>query len=158
MLGLDTNVLADVLRSKSPPQVRQRFEAAISQGQRLLVSSVVVHELMFGALKTARSVHHMERLDDLLARLEVVEFTADDAIAAARVRSELEGAGRGIGPMDTLLAGQAIARGWTFVTRDLKDFLRVEGLIVIDWTRSDQPLDRQDMLAQMLRRLSKDPK
>ena len=153
MLGLDTNVLADVLRSKSPPQVRQRFEAAITHGEKLLVSSVVVHELMFGALKTVRPIHHLERLDDLLARLEVVEFTADDAIAAARVRSELEGAGRGIGPMDTLLAGQAIARGWSFVTRDLKDFLRVEGLNVIDWTVSDHPLDRLDVMARLVRRL-----
>jgi tRNA(fMet)-specific endonuclease VapC len=89
----------------------------------------------------------------LLARLHVAEFTAEDAIGAARVRAELEGAGRGIGALDMLTAGQALARGWTLVTTDLKHMLRVEGLAVIDWTRSDRPMDRTEMLARAMRQL-----
>jgi len=33
-----------------------------------------------------------------------------------------------------LIAGQALARNWTVVTANTREFNRVEGLNVIDWT------------------------
>ena len=42
-------------------------------------------------------------------------------------------AGGGIGPYDVLIAGQALARGLTLVTHNVREFGRVEGLRVEDW-------------------------
>jgi tRNA(fMet)-specific endonuclease VapC len=149
-LALDANTAINILRGSST-EVRGRFRLALEAGP-IWMSSVVVHELVTGALKSARPTHHLEQIDRLLERLNVAEFTADDAFSAGRVRAELEGAGRGIGALDALIAGQAIARDWIIVTNDLSHFMRVDGLEIIDWTRSDQPINRPDVVAEMLRR------
>ena len=157
MLSLDTSIAIEILKRRSGRETRARLEAARQAGARIFVGSIVLHELMVGALKSGRAPEEMQRGDNLLARLEVVGFSADDAISAARVRADLEGTGAGMGALDTLIAGQALARGWMLVTKNVQHFLRVDGLVVVDWTRSDQPLDRREMQAQMLRRL-KEPK
>ncbi len=84
--------------------------------------------------------------------------SAEAVISAARLRAELEGGGQSIEALDTLIAGQALAHDWTLVTKDLKDFLRVEGLTIIDLTHSDQPFDRPDVAAQMLQARPKEDK
>ena len=52
---------------------------------------------------------------------------------AARVRADLEKLGQKIGPYDTLLAGVALAKGWTMVTNNTGEFSRVKGLKVANW-------------------------
>jgi tRNA(fMet)-specific endonuclease VapC len=39
-----------------------------------------------------------------------------------------------IGPMDLLIAGTAVSRGAVLVTRNTKEFSRVKGLRLADWT------------------------
>jgi predicted nucleic acid-binding protein len=39
----------------------------------------------------------------------LIDFTSDDAIAYAGVRAKLERAGTPIGPLDTLIAAQALS-------------------------------------------------
>ena len=158
MRALDSSVAIEVLRARPNRQIRNYMQAALEVAEPLWISSIVVHELMTGALKGDRVTQDLERLDQLLSRLTIAEMTADDAISAARVGVELERRGTKIGPLDTLIAGQALARDWALVTTDLQHFLRVDGLTIIDWTRSDQPLERPDVLAQMLRTRPKEEK
>ena len=158
MRALDSSVAIEVLRTRPNRQIRNYMQAALEVAEPLWISSIVVHELMTGALKGDRVTQDLERLDQLLSRLTIAEMTADDAISAARVGVELERRGTKIGPLDTLIAGQALARDWALVTTDLQHFLRVDGLTIIDWTRSDQPIERPDVLAQMLRTRPKEEK
>ena len=157
VLALDSSIAIEVLKSRPNRQVRIYMQEALDAAP-VWVSSIVVHELMTGALKSDRAPYDLERLDEFLLRLNIAEMTADDAISAARVRVDLERRGSQIGPLDTLIAGQALARDWVLVTKDLQHFLRVDGLTIIDWTRSDQPLDRPDTMAQMLRTRAKEDK
>jgi tRNA(fMet)-specific endonuclease VapC len=45
----------------------------------------------------------------------------------------LQKTGTPIGPMDTLIAGTALAHGAVVVTRNIREFKRVRGLRVEDW-------------------------
>ena len=54
--------------------------------------------------------------------------------AAGAIRSELEAQGLPIGPYDVLIAGQALARGLVLVTANTREFARVEGLAIEDWS------------------------
>jgi tRNA(fMet)-specific endonuclease VapC len=45
----------------------------------------------------------------------------------------LEDAGFPIGPLDTLIAGTAVAWGATLVTRNTREFGRIRGLNTVDW-------------------------
>jgi predicted nucleic acid-binding protein len=49
------------------------------------------------------------------------------------IRHDLEARGQGIGPLDTLIAAQARRLGATVVTRNLREFQRVPGLLVENW-------------------------
>jgi tRNA(fMet)-specific endonuclease VapC len=66
-------------------------------------------------------------------RFEIVEFDQEDARRAGEIRAALAKAGAPIGPYDVLIAGQALARSLTLVTHNVREFGRVEGLVVEDW-------------------------
>ncbi len=84
---------------------------------------------------SSRPDHQLALARRFAAKHEVVDWAYDDAVAAARVRADLERAGKRIGSFDTLLAGQALLRGWTVVTANTREFGRVRDLELEDWTR-----------------------
>lgn len=136
ILSLDTNVVIELLRGTAP-HYRLRLDEARAVGDRAVISSIVLNELAFGALRSARPEFHLQRINALVSAIEVESWTAEDAMAAARVRMELEREGKGIGAFDTLIAGQAFNRGWTVVTANVWEFLRVKGLRLLDWSSPD---------------------
>lgn len=64
-----------------------------------------------------------------------LQFDADAARAAARIRAVLESQGQMIGPYDVLLAGHAIATGLMLVTDNTAEFARVPGIRLENWRR-----------------------
>jgi tRNA(fMet)-specific endonuclease VapC len=111
--------LLEVLRGHAPADVG--------------ISSLVVHELYYGAYKSVRREQNLLLLESL--RFEVLPFDREDAIAAGEVRAALALAGTPIGPYDVLIAGQALCRQLTLVTSNLGEFRRVAGLSVEDWSQ-----------------------
>jgi tRNA(fMet)-specific endonuclease VapC len=100
----------------------------------LCLSSIVLHELYYGACRSARPDSNVARLEAW--RSVLLPFGADDAREAGRIRAHLAGlAGLGtpIGPYDVLIAGQARARSLTLVTRNTREFARVPDLRVENW-------------------------
>jgi tRNA(fMet)-specific endonuclease VapC len=70
--------------------------------------------------------HHL----DIYLKIQVLEF---DAVAAAEFE-RLKRLRMRIGAMDLKIAAIALAQEATVLTRNLKDFSRVPGLRVDDWT------------------------
>ena len=146
-LCLDANVLIEVLRRRQP--VLAHWQEAVSGDAPLAVSSLVLHELEAGADLSARPSIHRAQLYELQAFAEIVEFDAEDARIAGGVRARLQRSGRPIGPIDTLIAGHALARGWTVVSRNIRHFGRVEGLQLIDWSVGPKPLSDTAIAARL---------
>lgn len=101
--------------------------------REIYLSAVVFHELAFGAFNSRNVERNMRNLDAL--ELPFLAFDASDARAAGEVRATLRRRGTPIGPYDVLIAGQALARDLTLVTANVKEFGRVDGLRIEDWTR-----------------------
>ena len=101
------------------------------------VSSVTAAELSYGAEKSSRRGQNLEALGAFLLPLEVLAFGPEAAAAYGRVRAALEKAGTPIGPLDTLIAAHAAGLGVTLVTNNVREFSRVPGLEIEDWTRGD---------------------
>ena len=131
-LALDTNVFIDLMRGRQP-LVRQRHATALLNEQALLTSLVVFHELHFGIAASHNSAAEAGAVEIVLCGVPVEALTEADMICAANIRARLRGSGRPIGPYDALIAGQALARGWTLVTSNVCEFERVEGLSVENW-------------------------
>ena len=136
ILSLDTNVMVDLLNDQIAG-VRRRYDAALAVEDRLVTCALAAHELLFGAMISPRPDVHVANAEDLLSDLEIIDWSYADGVAAARIRRALRRTGRTIGAIDVLIAGQALARGWTMVSANLREFERVEGLEVVDWT--DRP-------------------
>ncbi|HWU13715.1 MAG TPA: hypothetical protein VN157_06835 [Caulobacter sp.] len=79
-----------------------------------------------------------ERFDQAVEdgfEIVVNPVASEDSLVAARIRQDLRKAGRSIGAYDLLIAGQALNRGRTMVSANLREYTRVENLRVVDWTR-----------------------
>ncbi len=134
---LDTNACIALING-NPPQVRQRLEQAIKQGDSVVVPAVVAFELWYGTAKSARRRANEERLETFLSGpLELAPFDDEDARAAGEIRATLEQAGTPIGAYDLLIAGQAVRCDATLVTANASEFSRVAGLRWEDWASSD---------------------
>lgn len=131
---LDTNICIALIKG-TPQKARLEFARAVRGGSSLTTSSIVVHELWYGVAKSRLAVQNAHALSAFLSRgIAVLDFSVQDAQAAGEIRAELERKGARIGEYDTLIAGQAYARNLTLVTANTREFRRVKGLKVEDWT------------------------
>ena len=132
-LSVDTNVLVEVLRNRNLA-VRRAFASAIAGSEPVVTSLIVHHELMFGAVRHNDPAAERIKIRRVLSQIGIEPLDARDMAVAADVRGDLGRRGMPIGPYDLLIAGQALARGWTIVTNNTREFSRIDGLAVIDWT------------------------
>ena len=103
------------------------------------VSSVTAAELHYGAERSSRPEQNLGALGAFLLPLEVLAFGPEAAATYGGLRAALEKAGTPIGPLDTLIAAHAASLGVTLVTNNTREFSRVPGLEIEDWTREDGP-------------------
>ena len=101
----------------------------------VFVSVITEAELRTGAAKSSSPVKTLHSIENFLRPIIVVEFTSGDAIAYAGLRAKLERAGTPIGPLDMLIASQALARKLTIVSNNEREFRRVAGLTFENWSR-----------------------
>jgi tRNA(fMet)-specific endonuclease VapC len=125
---LDSNTVVFWLSRRQPSVVRKAGE----HRRESALSAIVIHELCFGAFAGTRTQETLDLYGS--TGLPVVPFEQEDARVAAEVRATLRHAGTPIGPYDVLIAGQALARDLTLVTNNVREFARVPGLKLADWT------------------------
>lgn len=148
ILSLDTSVWIDLLRRQDAGVVAQFSQATLAQ-TTMVASTLVLHELETGLVAGRSSERRRIQLATLLAQASVVDFSLEDSRSSGALRARLRADGTPIGEIDTLIAGQALARGWTVVTRNVKHFGRVEGLSLIDWSEGPDPLTAERIAARV---------
>jgi tRNA(fMet)-specific endonuclease VapC len=132
---LDSNACIAIINKTASHPFQVSLDRAIRLGDRLHVPSIAVHELWFGVAKSKHVHVNAFNLAQFLKHpFEVLNFDSKDAHIAGDVRATLAQRGAPIGPYDVLIAGQALARGLTLVTANTREFSRVEGLRLVDWT------------------------
>jgi tRNA(fMet)-specific endonuclease VapC len=99
------------------------------------ISVITEAELRTGAAKSTAPAKTARLVDNFLRPLTILEFLSSDAATYAQARAKLERAGTPIGPLDTLIAAQAVARKLTLVSNNEREFGRVAGLSVENWAR-----------------------
>jgi tRNA(fMet)-specific endonuclease VapC len=127
---LDTNICIFVMSGRGPA-LATRFER---EAAYLGMSIVTLAELTYGVEKSAARTRNQQALAAFAARIEVLDFDPAAAAAYGTLRARLERAGRVIGPYDLMIAAHAISRNMTLVTNNRREFDRVDGLLVEDWS------------------------
>ena len=114
------------------PVAVQRL-AAVAPGD-CVISTVTAYELYTAVEKCANPAQERSKIELLLTTVREMPFDPDAARESARVRALLESQGQAIGPYDTLLARQARAHSLILVTANTREFSRVPGLTLENWT------------------------
>lgn len=129
---LDTNVLSEVIRKDPNPGLLQRLGEI---APRDAVTSVVcVAELRHGAARVAHGARLWERIDrEILSRVDILSLGKAEAIRAGDLLATLEAHGEPIGMEDVWIGATALEHRLTVVTRNLKHFRRIPGLVSESW-------------------------
>jgi tRNA(fMet)-specific endonuclease VapC len=127
--ALDTNTLIYFFKGRG--EVARNLLATAPAD--VMIPAVVVYEIETGIAKSTDQSKRREQLAELLDTVTVLPFDVDAARKAAGIRARLERQGTAIGPMDTLIAGTALAYNTTLVTHNTAEFQRIPELQLADW-------------------------
>jgi tRNA(fMet)-specific endonuclease VapC len=127
---LDTNTVSFHIRHSSPALERRLRRTPATH---VALSVVTEMELRYGLARNPR-LRAAPLVEEFLAAITVLPLTSEVARSYGRMRAELEATGRPIGPLDLMIAAQAVAVRATLVSSNLEEFRRVKGLRCEDWT------------------------
>jgi len=130
-LLLDTNICIYLIKRR-PPSVLKRFDAF--DAGTLAVSSITVAELEFGVQKSQYLSQNEQALQQFLLPLVILVFDHEAARTYGKIRAWLETRGKTIGALDMLIAAHALSKGLPLATNNVREFSKVPGLKVINWT------------------------
>lgn len=102
--------------------------------EEMCISVMTYAELRFGMEHSRRKEENLKKLQQFLTNVKILDFDAGAAEEYARVRNVLQGAGTPIGDHDAMIAAHANSLDLTLVTANVREFARVPGLEVADWT------------------------
>jgi len=129
---LDTNICVYFLNNKFP-QIKEKIKT-VSQ-DRLKIPAVVMAELYYGAVKSAKKEYNLARYTRFSALYNIVCFDNNAARIYGDIRVALEAKGQIIGGNDLMIAATTLANDAILVTNNVGEFSRVDGLVVEDWTQ-----------------------
>jgi tRNA(fMet)-specific endonuclease VapC len=128
---LDTNICIHI-RRRRPPEVLDKFRN-LKAGEAV-ISVITYGELIYGAEKSQQRENALAQLAELIGLIPVVALPQETGAAYGRVRVQLEKRGETIGNNDLWIAAHALAANLRLVTSNGREFRRVIGLHVEDWT------------------------
>ena len=128
---LDTNVWIDCLKN---PGGSNATKLRTVRRREVVTCSIIRGELMHGAQKYGNRERRMALVEKTLAPFVSYSYHDEDAEVYAEIRDKLEKSGNIIGPYDLQIAAIALRRQLTLVTGNVREFARVAGLLIEDWS------------------------
>lgn len=117
--------------SQGMGNVRKHFSQ--TPYEELFIPSIVLYELNVGIAKSNSPDKRRMQLKQLLEYVSILPFTKKETEYAAMVRAKLEMQGTPIGIVDGLIAGTVLANNSTLITRNVKEFKRIDNLKLENW-------------------------
>lgn len=127
---LDTNFCIYAIKHK-PEQVFLKLQE--HDPSEICISSVTYAELVHGVEKSQAIEKNRVALTLLLAGIEIMDFDSSAAESYGKIRAKLEKMGKPIGPLDMMIAGHVESLGYTVVTNNTREFMRLSGLKIENW-------------------------
>ena len=122
---LDTNTVSYIVNGRSPA-ARAKL-ASLREPETACVSTITEAELHYGLSLRKNADELRSSLLGFLARVQVLAWGRDAALAYGDLRARQEAAGNTLGNMDMLIAAHAIATRAVLVSND-KVFRQVSSL------------------------------
>jgi tRNA(fMet)-specific endonuclease VapC len=130
---LDANVLMHFANDKNRKAAISKHIERVG-AENIHISSITLYELHAKLIKAKVSAANVKALANAIGIFTTKNFNTGAAIAAAKVRVQLEELGKPSGHPDQQLAGHVKFEKAVLVTNNTKDFKLVHGLKLEDWT------------------------
>ena len=128
---LDTDI-ASYIMSSTRPALLQKLQTVSTSA--VCLSAITRSEIEYGVEISPRRQKDRAALDFLLRHIEVLDYPASAAADYGNIRAALKSRETPIGLNDILIAAHARHLGLTLVTNNTREFSRVPGLRVENWT------------------------
>ncbi len=128
---LDTDTASYVMKRTNSNAIK-RLRALPTDAT--CISAIVESELRFGIAVSPRRQRDQEALDEFLSYMQVLDYPAAASSDYGLIRGDLKQRGTMIGANDLFIAAHARHLGLTLVTNNTREFLRVPGLKMENWT------------------------
>jgi tRNA(fMet)-specific endonuclease VapC len=132
MFLLDTNICIYAIKRKSD-LLLEKISSNLKHG--IYISALSIAELELGISNSKYPEQNRLSLLEFLSIFTVLPFDDNDAIPYGKIKKGLKDEGRIIGPIDLLLAAQAISKDLILVTNNVKEFQRIKELKIEDWSK-----------------------
>jgi tRNA(fMet)-specific endonuclease VapC len=129
---LDTNTCIYIINRKPPSAVSQ---IRSKNPDDIAISTITVAELQYGVNRSQHADRNRIALLEFLVPFNIIDFNQSAAAFYGIIRASLEAKGTPIGPMDLLLAAQALSEKLVLITNNEKEFRRVDELQIENWIR-----------------------
>jgi len=123
---LDTNIIIGLFASEAS------IINNLAQAEEVFIPSIALGELYFGARKSGRSQKNLERIDEFVSNVTVIECNAITASHYGDGKNKLRMKGRPLPENDVWIAALALQYELTLVTRDAH-FQQVDNLETAFW-------------------------
>ena len=128
---LDTEISSYIMKRTDAAVLRRLQKVAVAD---VCVSAITKAELAYGIEVSPRRKRDQAALEEYLRYVAVLDFPAEAGIDYGVVRAHLKLRGTMIGANDLLIAAHARCLGLTLVTNNKREFGRVQGLKIENWT------------------------
>jgi len=98
------------------------------------IPAVVAGELYYGAAKSAKRDYNLRIYSQFISMYDIIPFDHMISRVYGDIRASLEKRGQTIGGNDMMIAASALCFGAILVTNNVREFSRVDGLFIEDWT------------------------
>lgn len=128
---LDTDTCSYIMKRSNDAVVKRLQRVAVDD---VCVSVITKSELLYGVELSPRHDMDETALTAFLSHVEVLDFPDEAAYHYARIRADLKARGTIISAHDLFIAAHARSLGLTLVTNNTREFSRVRGLTIENWT------------------------
>jgi tRNA(fMet)-specific endonuclease VapC len=128
---LDTDICIHARRRRHPALLARFNE--LERGEAAL-SVITYGELLYGARKSVDSDRAVQIIEEFAGLFDILSVTEETARLYGVLRADLSKKGQMIGANDLWIAAQARSAELTLITGNEREFRRIAGLNVENWT------------------------
>jgi tRNA(fMet)-specific endonuclease VapC len=128
---LDTDTCSYIMRRSHPAVLKRLAKVPVDD---VCISVISKSELLFGVEVSPKRRQDEAALTAFLRYVEVLNFPDEASLHYAKIRADLKARGTMIGGNDLFIAAHARSLALTLITNNTREFKRVRGLSLDNWT------------------------
>ena len=125
---LDTNICIHYFKGQFG--IKERIEKI--GFKNLAICEITLAELIYGAAKSQQTEKNMKVVDDFAKKIEIIPIL-NSLKVSGKEKARLKSIGKTVGDLDLFIGATAIVNDMTMVTRNTREFERIDGISIENW-------------------------